>query len=82
MNMLEALKQAKETDMLARPVAWRGKEMAVVWEPNSQAYNKDWGFWRHVPHSTGSYEPSMPYPEVLFGEWEVISFDTLYGEGR
>jgi len=69
MNVIEALREISRPDQQmrwawARPVSWRGTGMALCFEPPHH--------WKLVPTLHGGQTASLPAPEDLFGEWEVV----------
>lgn len=74
MNMLEALREAKDDNLWARPVAWRN------W-PGALAYHRTHGYFELVPNR-GRFEPALlPGPDDLFGEWEAVEPDVVLKGG-
>jgi hypothetical protein len=64
MNVIEALKQAKVSDMWVRPIGWKGTGHALTFI-GEQLY--------FVPTLHGGHLATMPDFEDMIGEWEVVS---------
>lgn len=74
MNMVEALLAVAGTDKLCRPVSLRDKGLAYK-------YTKVWGY-RVVAKDLGEtyIRASIPNPEQIADEWEVIEQQVLNEE--
>ena len=66
MTMIEALREISQSErsIWARPKSWRGTGMALCFDRPH--------YWKLVPTPRGGQTASLPAPEDLFGEWEVV----------
>lgn len=75
MTMLDALRAIHANpDMWARPVAWRKCHQAIGWIEREGWVTLPWPDYQR-PRAT------IPRPETLFGEWEVVTPDVVNAEG-
>jgi len=69
MNMIEALQEAATSGRWARPIRWRSRRVAIIYEE---------GMWLAVPDSHGGTRPSLPLLDDVTGEWETVTPDEFY----
>lgn len=73
MNLLEAVKEAKEAGLWFRPVSWKGRGGAFSLSP-------DKAIIEIVPTANGG-DPYMTYlATLLLGEWELVTPDEVCNE--
>jgi hypothetical protein len=77
MSMLEALAEISREGapwMWARPVSWRGYGMGICFDPPTS--------WKVVPTARGGAAACLPMPSDCFGEWELVTPETVNLERR
>ena len=74
MNLLEAIKEAKDTEMWFRPVSWKGtKEVLTISED---------GKWTQIVPSDDPFGEDFMTSSVasLLGEWELVTPEEVCNE--
>jgi hypothetical protein len=86
MTALEALQEALNSggNLLVRPMAWSGTGRGITWSASDARSGMPWREgWITIPRKLRDEKrrrTSLPEPEHLFDEWEVITFAQLRSE--